>query len=170
MYDWQQSFIASGATPDLSFLNCSLYSPVLVNPPSLFAPSYSMQILDDNPILYWPLNNTSGSTIVIDYSASKDNGTYLRTGWTLGQLTLTNNQDTSAMLGASGGNVQGSSTYSNHELSGTMWISTVQANTSLFGLTSMSTGGSYNALVLFTAKGQVIAGINNGTKNTLVSQ
>jgi hypothetical protein len=74
------------------------------------------------------------------------------------------------MLGPSGGDVQGSRNYSIPELSVTMWISTVQANNSLFGLKSWNTpGGSHYALALFTANGHVIAGVYNGTQNALVS-
>lgn len=51
---------------------------------TIYSP-YMQAILGDEPIAYWPLNETSG-TVAIDYSENGLNGEYLG-GFTLGQLS-----------------------------------------------------------------------------------
>jgi len=97
----------SGGSERLDGNNLAVFANALVQAPVSTSGKYSQAVLNDNPALYYQLNETTGTT-AYDSSGNGVNGTYPSSGTTLGQskTPITSQANTSvAFNGTSGTHV-----------------------------------------------------------------
>ena len=130
---------------------------------SINSASYSLQILDDNPLIYWKLDETSG-TSVNDYSGNGNGGTFYTSG---GSISL----NSQALLAGSSASVvfpgnSSSTAYSNTAFTNPSpftleaWFNTTTTSGGvIIGFNDRQTGADqYDRLLYMTDAGAIIFG------------
>ena len=141
--------------------------------PKAPADAYGAAVFDDNPLLFWRLGESSGTT-------AKDSGPdggqtgLIQGGVTLGQPGgIKGTSDTAAGFNGSDGLVASTNSFSNPKnFSEEAWFKTTTTNGGKiigFGSSQSGTSGSYDRHVYMDASGAVTFGVWTGQTNTITA-